>query len=99
MATEDLKLHIEELINILGEKITVEELERELKRFLEYGVPIEQAKKTLLKKHGISSHQDRTLVMDLRPNERNVHILTEVYQSIKNKLLLEVKLVIYIMVY
>lgn len=78
MATEDLKLHIEELINILGEKITVEELERELKRFLEYGVPIEQAKKTLLKKHGISSHQDRTLVMDLRPNERNVHILTEV---------------------
>ena len=49
MATEDLKLHIEELINILGEKITVEELERELKRFLEYGVPIEQAKKTLLK--------------------------------------------------
>ena len=79
MATEDLKPHIEELINILGEKITVEELERELKRFLEYGVPIEQAKKTLLKKHGVSSnYQDRTLVMDLQPNERNVHILAEV---------------------
>lgn len=79
MATEDLKTHIEELLNILGDKVTAEELEKEFRRFLEYGVPIEQAKKTLLKKHGVSSnYQDRTLIVDLQPNEKNVHILAEV---------------------
>ena len=79
MATEDLKPHIDELIGILGEKVTADELEEELHRFLEYGVPIDQAKKTLLKKHGVSTvYQDRTLLADLQPNDRNVHILAEV---------------------
>lgn len=88
MPTEELKAHVEEIVNILGEnaeKIDPEELERELEKFLEYGVPLEQAKQTLLKKFGgntplgiLPLTRERTLIADLQPNEKNVHIVAQV---------------------
>ena len=50
MIKENLAPHIEDIIksiNTESEKINEKELENELKKFIEYGVPIEQAKKTI----------------------------------------------------
>ena len=87
--TEDLKSHVDDIINALDDKsdkeVTREELENELNKFMEYGVPIEQAKQTLIKKYGgiailNSSGQSssRKLISDLQPNERNVNLLCRV---------------------
>jgi len=86
--TENLKSHIDDIINALSEKseeISREELEQELSKFMEYGVPIDQAKQTLIKKHGgiavLSSSgraSGRKLISDLQPNERSVNLLCRV---------------------
>jgi replication factor A1 len=87
--TKDLKSHIDDIINALGDKseieFTREELENELNKFIDYGVPIEQAKQTLIKKYGgiavlNSSDQssERKLISDLQPNERSVNLLCRV---------------------
>jgi len=86
---EDLESHIDDILNALHEKsekeVTREELEKELSKFMEYGVPIDQAKQTLIKKFGgitvfPSSKQssERKLISDLQPNERSVNLLCRV---------------------
>ena len=87
--TEDLKSHVDDIINALNEKsekeVTREELEDELNKFMEYGVPIDQAKQTLIKKFGgiavlTNSPQssERKLISDLEPNEKSVNLLCRV---------------------
>jgi len=87
MISEDLASHIEDIkksINNEIEKIDQKEIEKELKKFLEYGVPIEQAKKTIIKKYGgeiILNNQfnnDRILISNLKPNTQNVNLLCRV---------------------
>jgi replication factor A1 len=86
---KDIESHIDDILNALGEKsekeVTRDELKRELNKFMEYGVPIDQAKQTLIKKFGgiavlSSSGQssERTLISDLQPNERSVNLLCRV---------------------
>ena len=88
MTEDDLESHIEDILNALKdleEDVSKEELEIELKKFMEYGVPIDQAKQTLIKKFGgsvkfnssaISS--ERMLIANLEPNERSVNLLGHV---------------------
>ena len=87
MILEDLTSHIEDIkksINNEIENIDQKEIEKELKKFLEYGVPIEQAKKTIIKKYGgeiILNNQlnnDRILISNLKPNTQNVNLLCRV---------------------
>jgi len=51
MTTDDLKSHIEDILDVLSEnaekKVDREELEKEFIKFLDYGVPVDQAKQTL----------------------------------------------------
>jgi replication factor A1 len=81
---EEIQRCIDEILGMLsegsGKKVTREELEREFQKFLEYGVPIEHAKQTLLKKYGgtvggIRASSERVLMVDLQPNETNVHLV------------------------
>jgi replication factor A1 len=86
--SEDLKSHVDDIIKALSEKsekVSREEVERELSKFMEYGVPIGQAKQTLINKYGgiavlSSSGQssERKLISDLQPNERSVKLLGRV---------------------
>jgi len=86
---DDLNSHIDDILNALGDDLDIEikreDIEKELSRFIEYGVPIEQAKQTLIKKYGgqgvfSSSEQssERKLISDLQPNERSVNLLCRV---------------------
>ena len=87
--TENLKSHVDDIINALGETsetdVSREELEKELSKFMDYGVPIDQAKQTLIKKFGgvavltsSGSSSERKLISDLEPNERSVNLLCQV---------------------
>ncbi len=81
---EDIDSHVDEILNILkdksDEKITKSEIKKEFEKFMEYGVPINQAKQTIIKKHGeeifTSDYpSERTLISKLEPNQSNVKIL------------------------
>lgn len=86
---DNLNSHIDDIINAISddsdEEISRENIEKELSKFMEYGVPIDQAKQTLIKKYGgqtvpTSSEQssERKLISDLQPNERSVNLLCRV---------------------
>lgn len=88
MPNEDLKIHAQEVMSILGdhaETITADDVEAELQRFLEYGVPLAQAKQTIIKKYGGSLFSTgsavlvkRTVISDLQPNQRNVKLVAKI---------------------
>jgi len=85
MVVTEIKPHVEDILDVLGDdsKVSGEEIEKELKKFLEYGVPIEQAKQTLIKKYGGSvqfnvTSSERTLISDLQPNAQSVNLIGQV---------------------
>ncbi|OYT56798.1 hypothetical protein B6U70_03185 [Euryarchaeota archaeon ex4484_162] len=81
---KEISSHIEDITKALGDKIgkevTVDELEKQLQKFLEYGVPIQQAKKTIIRKYGsdTSAGIKRKLLKELKPSESNVNIIGRV---------------------
>ncbi len=85
MSDDDIQKHIDDIIDAVSEsaekEINRDELEKEFKKFLEYGVPPDHTKQTLIKKFGgktASPLHDRTLIVDLQPNRSNVHLLCRV---------------------
>lgn len=85
MTDDDIKRYIDDILEALSDNakngVSRDELEKELEKFLEYGVPIDHAKQTLVKKFGgtlptISS--ERTLVVDLQPNQNSINLLCRV---------------------
>jgi replication factor A1 len=88
MSEDNLQSHVDDILNVLkrdsDKEVPREEIESELEKFMEYGVPIEQAKQTLLKKYGSvsvltsSTPSERTLIADLKPNESSIKLLGHV---------------------
>ena len=86
MTEENLEAHINDILNALkediGQDVTREEIAQELTKFMEYGVPIDQAKQTLIKKYGgvavFTQSTERKLISDLLPNEKSVKLLCRV---------------------
>ena len=85
MTNDDIQLYIDDILDALSDssekEVTREELEKELKKFLEYGVPPDHAKQTLIKKFGgsfVPPSSERTLVIDLKPNQGSVNLLCRV---------------------
>ncbi|MBN1280281.1 MAG: hypothetical protein JXA00_01385 [Candidatus Thermoplasmatota archaeon] len=86
MSEDTLDKQIDDILEALrdteGKDVGREELEKELKKFLEYGVPPDHAKQTLVKKFGGAAQaapsMERSLVVDLAPNQQSVHLLCRV---------------------
>lgn len=88
LPSEDLKKHAEDVISILGKDtktpVNVDDIQGQLERFLEYGVPLDQAKQTLLKKYSSSTGSytpvasERTKLSDLESDMRSVKILAQI---------------------
>jgi replication factor A1 len=89
MVKDDLDSHVDDILNALKDdsevEVSREKIVKELGKFMEYGVPINQAKQTLIKKYGgqavfTSSEQssERKLISDIQPNERSVSLLCRV---------------------
>ena len=73
---------LEELRDNTGKDVSREELEKELRRFLEYGVPPDHAKQTLIKKYTTPDRPkpstERTLIVDLKPDHPSVNVLARI---------------------
>jgi replication factor A1 len=87
MTDDSLDQQIDDILEALrdtsGKDVSREELEKELRKFMEYGVPAEHAKQTLVKKFGGGggmqpASAERTLVVDLKPNQQSVHVVCRV---------------------
>ena len=86
MAEDSIEQQIDDILEALrdasGKEVSREELEKELKKFLEYGVPFDHAKQTLVKKYGGGIKQaisiERSFLVDLTPGQQSVHILCRI---------------------
>ena len=88
MPTEDLKTDVQEVMSILGDHakdVTADDVEAELQRFIEYGVPLTQAKQAIIKKYGgplfsngSAALLKRTVISELEPNQRSVKLVAKI---------------------
>jgi replication factor A1 len=89
MDEDVVEKQIDEILEALretsGKDVGRDVLEKELRKFLEYGVPFEHAKQTLIKKFGggsgtakLATPQERTLIVDLQSNQQSVHVRSRI---------------------
>ena len=85
MTDDELTQYIDDILEELrenaGKEVSRDELEKELRRFLEYGVPPDHAKQTLVKKYTTERPRpsaERTLIVDLKPSQSSVHVLARI---------------------
>lgn len=76
---DDISSYVDEIISAIGEDSGVdrEKLEKEFKKFLEYGVPPDQAKKTLVERFS-SKDKSRKMLNEIKPNESSINLLCRV---------------------
>ncbi len=88
MDEDGIEQQIDEILEALqgtsGKEIGRDVLEKELRKFLEYGVPFEHAKQTLVKKFGgggtvkLVAPSERTLIVDLIASQQSVHVRSRI---------------------
>ena len=76
---DDISSYIDEIISAIGDDLELsrEDIEKEFRRFLEYGVPPDQAKESIVKKFG-KDKLNRKLLKDVVPNERNLNLICKI---------------------
>ncbi len=86
MEDEGLAPHVQEISRALGEKLSEEEIEKELRKYLEvYRLSLPMAKRTIVKKHGgdasgFAAGFQRKLA-EIRPNEPNVDFVAKILSA------------------
>jgi len=87
MDEDIIEQQIDEILKALqetsGKDVGRDVLDKELRKFLEYGVPFEHAKQTLIKKFGggavkLTAPSERMLIVDLKPSQQSVHVLSRI---------------------
>ncbi len=80
MTNEDIAPHIQEIARALGNRVEMEALEDELRKYLEYGVPLPQAKRDIIRNHGgLSSGTSVTKKLaEVQPGDPNVSFIAKV---------------------
>lgn len=78
---EDLSKYADEILAILGDKVSREEIKKELENYLNKKVPAEIAKQSIVKRYGgnisMLEATQKTLA-ELKPNEKSVDILCKI---------------------
>ncbi len=78
--SEDLGTVVDEIMNAVGSAASKEDVEGNLKKFIEYGVPVEQAKQAVIKKYGgigFSSSGEKKLG-SVEPNDKRLGLLGKI---------------------
>ena len=76
--TENLAPHVEEIARALQNRMEPDAIEDELRRYLEYGVPLAQAKRDIVRMHGGTLTAGEKKLATLLPEDRGVDIVAKV---------------------
>ena len=79
--SEDLGAVIDGIMNAVGDKASREEVESNLKKFIEYGVPVEQARQAVIKKYGGSAASYSTnekKLGEVEPDDRRLSFVGKI---------------------
>lgn len=76
--TENLAPHVQEIARAVGNKMDAGAIEDELRRYLEYGVPLAQAKRDIVRMHGGNLQAGQKRIADLQPEERGVDLKVKI---------------------
>lgn len=71
---QDLAPHVNEIARALQNKLEMGAIEDELRRYLEYGVPLNQAKRDIVRMHGGSLVAGAKKIADLQPEDKGVDL-------------------------
>lgn len=71
--------YIEEIFNIIKEKVDKKTIKKKLEEYIAYGVPLEQAKQTLIKQYnGTIKDGPPKKLKDIKSNERSLNLVCQV---------------------
>lgn len=76
--TENLAPHVQEIARALQNRMEPEAIEDELRRYIEYGVPLAQAKRDIVRMHGGQLTAGEKKVATLTPEERGIDLVVKV---------------------
>lgn len=76
--TENLAPHVQEITRALQNRMEPEAVEDELRRYIEYGVPLAQAKRDIVRMHGGQLTAGEKKVATLTPEERGIDLVVKV---------------------
>ncbi|HUR68170.1 MAG TPA: hypothetical protein VM370_02910 [Candidatus Thermoplasmatota archaeon] len=76
--TENLAPHIQEIARALPNKLTPDAIEDELRRYLDYGVPLAQAKRDIVRMHGGTLQTGVKKVAELVPEEKGFELKVKI---------------------
>lgn len=72
--TENLAPHVNEIARALNNRMEPDAIEDELRRYLDYGVPLAQAKRDIVRMHGGTLQAGARKLAELVPEERGVEL-------------------------
>src|SRR5438552_604910 len=72
---QDLAPHVNEIARALQNKLEPGAIEDELRRYLEYGVPLNQAKRDIVRMHGGTLTAGEKKIQDLQPEDKGVELV------------------------
>jgi replication factor A1 len=76
--TENLAPHVQEIARALQDKLDKGAIEDELRRYLDYGVPLAQAKRDIVRMHGGSLQAGPKKIDSLQPEDRGVDLVAKI---------------------
>lgn len=76
--TENLAPHVQEIARALQNKIEPEAIEDELRRYLEYGVPLAKAKQDIVRMHGGTLTAGEKTIASILPEDRGIDIVAKI---------------------
>lgn len=79
--SEDLGTVVDEIMSAVGSSASREEVESNLKKFIEYGVPVEQARQAVIKKYGGSAASYSTnekKLGEVEPDDRRLSFIGKI---------------------
>lgn len=75
---DEISSYIDEIVSALGDEgVSREVIEKEFKKFIEYGVPPYQAKRSLIRKFG-GKKVTRKFLNDIKPDEQNLNLICKI---------------------
>ncbi|MHB8585971.1 MAG: hypothetical protein ACYDDF_09100 [Thermoplasmatota archaeon] len=82
--TDDIAIHVQDIVRALQGKLDPNVVEDELRKYLDYGVPLAQAKRDMIRNHGGSLRAGKRGLADLAGGESGVELLVKV-QTVNEK--------------